>query len=394
MSAWRFFPSASPKAERGGLQGGTGEDTIRRLWAVCFFGTRIRGAYGDNMTKKHFLPLAFALLLALSAAAVGGEGKATLFLYTWSDYFDPDVLDRFEEEFDCHVAIDYFDSNEAMYAKLKAGAAGHDVVTPSSYMSAVMHQQGMLRVLDHSLLPNLRHIDDSFVDLAEDKEMVYSVPYTRSVSGVGYNRAQLGELEPTWDVFSRADLSKRMTMLNDMRETIGAALQFLGYSLNTRNSAELEEAGRVLRGWKKNLAKFEVDEAKIGLGSGEFLVIHGYNGDIALIMEENEDIDFFVPAEGASTTYDDFAILSDAKNVDLAYAFINFFLDPDNAADNMEGIRYYMPNREGVEKVSEELRENPAFNTGSMEKCEVIRDLGEDNAKYVRIWDQVKAADD
>lgn len=282
-----------------------------------------------------------------------------------------------------------------MYAKLKAGAGGHDLVTPSSYMSAVMHKQGMLLPIDHSRLPNIGHIDDSFAALAEDKDMAYSVPYTRTVSGIGYNRARLGELPPTWDIFSRTDLAKRMTMLNDMREAIGAALKFLGYSINTRDEKELTAAGEILLRWKRNLAKFEVDEAKIGLGSGEFLAIQGYNGDIALIMQENEDIAFYVPSEGASATFDDFAILADAKNPELAHAFINFFLDPANAADNMEGIRYYMPNRDAMEMVSEELRDSPAFHIddATLAKCEVIRDLGADNAKYVKIWDRIKAED-
>ena len=338
---------------------------------------------------------AFAMVLFVSFPAGAGERIPTLFVYTWSDYFDPDVLDRFEHEYNCRVAIDYFDSNEAMYAKLKAGADGHDLVTPSSYMSEVMNSQGMLLPINHELLPNLHYIDDSFATLAQDKTMSYSVPYTRTVSGVGYNANELGEQEPTWDIFSSSRLSKRMTMLNDMREAIGAALKFNGFSINSLDDNELKMAMDTLRGWKRNLAKFDVDEAKIGLGSGEFMVIQGYNGDIALIMQENEDVTFFVPTEGSSVTFDDFTILAGANNPELAHAFINFFLDPQNAADNMEGICYYMPNGEAMNLVSEDLRDNPAFRVDDevLGKCEVIRDLGADNAKYIAIWDRIKAAD-
>lgn len=321
--------------------------------------------------------------------------KAVLHVYTWSDYFDPDVIADFEDSNNCRVAIDYFDSNEAMYAKLKAGAGGYDVITPSSYMSAVMDKQGLIQNFDHAKLPNMQHLDMSLAPLTEDPDFAYSIPYTRTVTGIGYNKARLGELPHTWNVFSDQNILKRATMLNDMRESIGAALKCLGYSINSTTDTELAEAGKLLTEWKKNLAKFEVDEAKIGLGSGEFFLIHVYNGDAALIMQENDGIDFFVPEEGASMTTDDFVILAESKQPDLAHAFVNYFLDPEVAALNMEGIRYYMPNPEAVEQLPDDLKDSPAFNINAelLRKCEVIRDLGANNAKYSRIWDMVKASD-
>lgn len=340
------------------------------------------------------LRLATLVLCLFLAVAAGAGEKPVLYIYTWSDYFDADVIADFEDAFDCQVAIDYFDSNEAMYAKLKAGAGGYDIITPSSYMSQVMNAQGMLLKLDHDKIANLDNIEKINPALMEDPDFVYNVPYTRTVIGVGYNAKRLGALPETWDVFSREDAAKRMTMLNDMREAIGAALKYLGYSLNTTDTKELDEAKEQLRKWKKNLAKFEVDEAKIGLGSGEFLIIHGYNGDIALIMQENEDIQFMVPNEGTSVAFDDFVIMANSKNPDLAHEFINYFLDPETAAANMEDIRYYMPNPKAVAMLPEELRESSAFalDDATLAKCEVIRDLGADNAKYIQVWEQVKAA--
>ncbi len=224
--------------------------------------------------------------------------------------------------------------------------------------------------------------------------MRYSVPYTRTVTGVGYNRDVVKPEDlGSWDIFANTAYARRMTMLNDMRETIGAALKYLGYSLNTTDEAELAAAGDVLQVWKRNLAKFDVDEAKMGLGSGEFHVIHGYNGDVALIMEEVPEIDFFIPKEGSSVASDDFVIAAGTPSADLAHAFINHLLDPEVARINMESIRYFMPNPAAVAELDPDLRENNAFNVDDavLEKCEVIRDLGEDNAKYIRIWDIVKA---
>lgn len=346
--------------------------------------------------NRFFLALLWsALVAALFGTAGAGEGKPVLHLYTWSDYFEPEAVAAFEDDNDCHVVIDYFDSNEAMYAKIKAGAGGYDIITPSSYMSAVMNSQDMLARLDHAKIPNIGNLMRVEGLLTEDPDFVFSLPYTRTVSGIGYNSARIKNPAHTWNIFSRDDLARRLTMLNDMREAIGAALKYLGHSLNTVDDAELEAAGKQLREWKRNLAKFEVDEAKIGLGSGEFLAIHGYNGDVALIMQESDDISFYVPEEGSSVTFDDFVILKESRNIDLAHAFINHFLDPEMAALNMEGICYFMPNAAALAMLPDELRENPAFVVAdeTMAKCEVIRDLGADNAKYIRIWDMVKAED-
>ncbi len=345
-----------------------------------------------NLLRGAVAALALCVLTAASALA----GERVLHVYTWSDYFDSEVIADFERANNCRVFIDYFDSNESMYAKLKAGGGGYDVITPSSYMSAVMRSQGMLVDLDHALLPNLRYMDKNFTRLTEDPAMAYSVPYTRTVSGVGYdtkrvNPADLG----TWDIFANGAYAKRMTMLNDMRETIGAALKHLGFSLNTTDRDQLRQAGDVVIAWKRNLAKFDVDEAKIGLASGEFIVIHGYNGDVALVMDENPDISFYIPAEGSSLASDDFVIASDSPSVDLAHAFINHMMDPDIALANMESIRYFMPNTDAAARLPADLAENPAFNVPDaiVEKCEVIRDLGEDNQAYIQVWDRIKAAE-
>ncbi|MDR1535640.1 MAG: spermidine/putrescine ABC transporter substrate-binding protein [Planctomycetota bacterium] len=351
------------------------------------------------MIKSKLESLAIALLAAASLAmnGEGGENREqTLRIYTWSDYFDQTVIENFEEKFNCRVHIDYFDSNEALYAKLKTGAAAYDILTPSSYMSAVLWKQGLIMELEAERIPNLVNIDRNFTSLTNDPGMVYSIPYTRTVTGVGYNTREVPpEAIGSWDIFSNSKFSKRMTMLNDMRETIGAALKFLGFSLNTVNPAEINAAARVILGWKGNLAKFDVDDSKIGLAAGEFLVTHAYNGDVALVMEENPDIGFFVPLEGSSIAADDFVIQAISPTPKLAHAFINYMLDPEVAIANMESVRYYMPNPKALERIDPELRDNPAFavDEGIMAKCEVIWDLGEDNPAYIRAWDKIKAED-
>jgi spermidine/putrescine transport system substrate-binding protein len=262
-------------------------------------------------------------------------------------------------------------------------------------MAGIMKEQGMLQPLKHDLIPNLVNLDRKYLALTQDPQMEYGVPYLISLSGIGYNKTRLGEQEPTWALFTKPEIARRCTLLNDMRESIGAALKSLGYSLNTTSEAELAAAQQVLVKWKKNIAKFEVEEALRGLSSAEFLLVHAYNGDILQAMGENKDLAFLVPKEGTTVASDDMVIPVNADQVELAHAFINFIHDPANSAENMEIVSYLSPNVEGQKLVSEEFRKNPAIfiDPAVMAKSEVIRDLGKDNDKYTRVWDAVKAAE-
>jgi spermidine/putrescine transport system substrate-binding protein len=341
--------------------------------------------------------LAIALTLIAAAGLAAGcapPGAKILHVYTWADYVKPELVQRFEKEHGCRVVIDTFDSNESMYAKLKAGASGYDVVTPSSYQVAIMAQQGMLLDLDRAKLPNLVNVDPEYLKIAMDPEMAHSVPYMLTNTGFAYLADKVKGVEPTWAVFERADLKGRMTMLNDMRETIGAALKFLGYSLNSTDDTQLDQARDVVIRWKKNLAKFENEQYKTGIASGEFLLVHGYSGDLLQAQSENSAVTFVAPREGLSISCDDLVILKGAKAVDLAHAYINFMHDPEVAAQNSEFISYLCPNVGGYAKLPAEFLSNPAvkLDPAVQAKCEVIRDLGSDNAKYTRVWDQIKAA--
>ncbi|MDR1611148.1 MAG: spermidine/putrescine ABC transporter substrate-binding protein [Planctomycetota bacterium] len=338
--------------------------------------------------------LTVAVLCATSPLAAGAD-RDVLHVFTWSDYFDHGALAAFEDAFNCNVAIDLFDSNEAMYEEVVDGKYAYDIITPSSYMSSRMRKEGLLVELDHSLIPNILNIDPEFLHLTEDAHMRYSVPYTRTVSGIGYNARELPGLDDSWSVFADPRFGGRTTMLEDMRETIGAALKFLGYSLNTLDEGELAAAERLLQSWKRNLARFEIDEAHLGLASGELLAAHGYNGDVAQLMSSNPDIGFLVPREGSVITSDDFVIRAESKKLELAHAFINHMLDPRIAAMNMEGILYYMPNPAAIDMLPDEIRNNPTFDVSPdiIAKCEVIRDLGDGDAAYVGIWDAVTATD-
>jgi spermidine/putrescine transport system substrate-binding protein len=340
--------------------------------------------------------LAAASLIAFSSVALTGCGKAkpVLSLYTWSDYIKPDLVRRFEREHGCRVVLDTFESNEAMYAKLKAGATGYDLLTPSSYMVSLMHAQGMLRPIDHGLVPNLVNVDPDYLAIAVDRTMDHSVPYMIVVSGIAYLEGRVKDVVPSWRMFGRTDLAGRMTMFNDMRETIGAALKTLGYSINSTSGRELAEAEALALEWKKNIAKYDNEQYKIGLASGEFLLVHAWNGDVFQVRRENPAVRFFVPEEGTIISCDDLVIPADAREPALAHAFIDFLHEPAVAAENTVAIYYLCPNKASYPLLPAEIRDNPGIFLAPKirAKSEMIADIGAANALYVGVWDRLKAA--
>ena len=342
------------------------------------------------MKKSVFTVLS---LILISAVMSCGKGKQTLHIYNWADYMNPAVIEKFEKKHNCTVVMNYFDSNEALYAKLKAGASGYDILFPSGYMAKIMYEQKMIKEIDHSRLKNLKNLDMPFIKKALDPDLKYSVPYMVTYCGIAYNKKKVKNFKPSWSMYDRKDIAGRMTLLNDLREVIGAALKFNGYKYNTLEDTELQKAKDTVIRWKQNIAKFDVDEAKRGLSSGEFFLIQVYNGDAIQLMSENEDIAFALPEEGTSISQDDFVIPASSGNTDLAYSFIDFLLEPENAKANMEFVFYLSPNIAAQKIMSKEFLSNPAINPPAevLKKCDFLMDLGDNNIKYSELWDKIKS---
>lgn len=338
-----------------------------------------------------------ALTLALVALTGCGARKPTLHLYTWSDYIDPELVSTFEKTHTCRIKIDTFDSNETMYAKVLAGSSRYDIIFPSSYQVSLMAQRDMIQPLDKSQLPNVTaHFAQAYSHLILNPEMTYNVPYAITFTGIAYRKDKVGKTEISWATFDDPTFKGRSSLLNDFRETIGAGLKFLGYSLNTTNAVELQKACDVVIRWKKNIAKFDNEQYKTGIASGEFILGQGYSGDVAQVMlEDPVNIGFAFPKEGFSAACDEMVIPKSAQEVALAHAFINFLYDPDNAAKNIQYICAIMPNADAIAKLPEKYRNNPAIipPLAILTKAEVLRDLGTANALYSKIWDTIKATE-
>jgi len=328
-------------------------------------------------------------LLALPAGSYAGE--RVLHIFSWADYFDSTVVDRFQKKYDCTVIIDIFDSNEILYKALQVDRGSYDVLTPSSYMTAMLYRDGYLARLDHSLLPNLKHLTPDAAALGDDPTMFFSIPYARTVTGVGYNKKRIpASVIGSWDIFDRAPAQAKIAFLTDMRECLGAALKSLGCSLNSTDAEEIAAAGRVVARWKRRIDLFDAERGKEGLMDGKYALALHYNGDMFQAMAENPDLDFFIPREGSAITTDEFVVAVDSPLQDLAHAFINHMLDPEMARQNMESIRYYMPNAAALRDLPPELLDSPAFSVSQevLEKCETILDVGEANRVYERAWEE------
>ena len=333
-------------------------------------------------------------ILAAAALLTGCGSKPALTIYNWSDYMSPDVVKAFEAKHGCKVVVDNYDSNEAMYAKLKAGGTGYDLVVPSSYQVNKMAAEGMLQPLDPAKIPNLKNIDPACQRFTQDPEHKFSVPYLFTSTGIGYLKDKAPDVKPTWKTLENEAYKGRMTLLDDMHETLGAALKALGHSLNTTNATEIAAARDLVIKWKKNAAKFESIQYKSGLASAEFLVAHGFSSDIIQAASENDQIAYVVPDEGFSLALDAMVILKDAPNPDLAHAFLDFILDAQQCATNMEYVMAMSPNNAAYEKLPAEFRsdERIFLSPAKMEKAETIMDLGDAEQLYMKAWDEVKSA--
>lgn len=348
---------------------------------------------------KNLILLSGAIAVALFSGCgrSSNEEKPVLHVYNWSDYIAEGLIEQFEAANNCEVVYDVFDSNEALYAKLKAGASGYDVIFPSSYFVTVMVEEGMLQPINKANIPNLANLDPDFLaNVSLDKEMAYSVPYMSGTTGIAYRTDMVENYEPSWTVYGRADLAGRMTQLDDMREVLGAALKTLGYSLNSTSEEEIEKAADLAITWKRNIARYDNEGYKAGIASKEFWVVQGYGGDIQQIIDQNEDeeIVYTLPREGFAMWEDTMAIPAGADNVELAEKFINFMHSPEVAAANIEFNYYLCPNTAAYALLGEEILTNEVvfIPKDKLVRGEQILDLGDDLSKYVKAWNRVKAA--
>jgi spermidine/putrescine-binding protein len=327
------------------------------------------------------------------------EPASEVQLFNWTEYIDPEIYALFEQEYGIRVVENNFASNEEMLARLQGGTEGYDVIFPSDYTVAIMIEEGMLAPLDHSLLSNLGNLGERFQSAPYDPGNQYCVPYQWGTTGLGYNSAEIDEPQSWAALFepsAEAAWFGRSTMLDDPRESFAAALIFLGYSVNTTDEAELQQARDLLIQAKAGLLAFDSDQFEDLLAVGETLLAHGWNGDILMGQAENEDIAFAVPQEGGVVWIDNMCIPAGTppERALAAHLFIDFILRPDIGALVSEYTYYATPNAAAEGLLGEDFLADPAVYPPAevVDRLQYIEPLGEFESVYQRMWDEVKAA--
>ncbi len=321
--------------------------------------------------------------------STGIAGAQVLNVYNWGDYIDPDLLTQFEEEYGYKVNYETFDSNEAMVTKIRQGGTSYDITIPSEYMIQKMIEEDLVLELDHSKIVGMENIDPRFLDLNFDPNNAYSVPYFWGTLGIVYNDKVVNEEDMTsWDDLWRPELKDNLMLIDGAREVIGLGLNSLGYSLNSKNDQELQEAVAKLREMTANVKAIVADEIKMYMINEESAVAVTFSGEAADMMWENEHIHYVIPEEGSNLWFDNIVIPKTANNVEGAYDFINFMLDPENAAQNAEYIGYSTPNKEAMSILPADITEDEQFYPSDemVSHLEVYEDLG---SEYIGIYNDL-----
>ena len=336
----------------------------------------------------------------------GGDG-GELHIYTWSDYIATDVIDSFEKALGVKVVVDTFDSNEAMYAKLKAGGTGYDIIMPSSYQIGTMAKEGMIIPLDAKKIPNvLKNFDHTFDSQILDPTFKFNVPYAVTYTGFMYlkNKVPAGADVDSWAILGNAAMKGRISLLDDIREVIGAGLMYLGYSINSTNPAEIAKATEQVLKWRANIRKFDAESYKTEVPSGATWIGHGYSTDTTQVIVGDEeagapardDIGFALPKEGYTIAFDEMVIAKDAKRKDLAYAFINYIYDGEVAKVNMEYICGPNPVKPGIDALDEDYRKLIVLSPEQLKRGQVLKGFDDQPAVmelYNKAWDKIKATE-
>lgn len=337
-----------------------------------------------------------AILLLLGALPASAEPPELRF-FNWSDYLPEELLERFTRETGIRVRYSTYDSNEAMYAKIKLlGGKGYDLIMPSTYFVDRMRKEGLLRPLDRAKLPGFRNLDPRLLNQAFDPGNVYSVPYLWGSTGLAVNAAKFNPAQlQSWADLWRPEFKRALLLPNDMREVFFVGLRTLGYSGNSTDPAEVRAASGKLRQLMPNVRLFNSDSAHVLYATGEVDAGVIWNGNAYRAQQDEPGLRYVYPKEGAMLWMDCLAIPKGAENVENAHKFIDFLLRPEIAMAIATQLTYASPNAEAVKLLSPELRDNPVVYPSDEEvrKGEYSIDIGAAVTLYADLWGKLKAGD-
>ena len=371
------------------------------------------GKASRGMSRKAMAAVAAVLVLAIlggtvgaslsqqhkSAAAVEKYGSNVLKLYLPGEYLGENVISDFEKQYGVRVIVENFDSNEMMYTKLMAGDR-YDVIIPSDYMIERLMNEDFLQPLDKSMIPNMENMSDAVRGMSYDPDNTYSIPYFWGSVGLVYNHENVDPAvveSEGWEILRNTDYAGHIYIYDSERDSFMMAFKALGYSMNTEDPDEINDAYEWLLQMNNTMSPVYVtDEVIDGMINGYKDIAVVYSGDATVILDENEDMSFCMPNQGTNIWCDAMVIPKNAENPKLANEFINYMLTYEAAFDNTETVGYTSPNAEVFEEMttSEDLyAENAAYLPRSgYEKDEMFHDNQVLMRELSKLWIKVKAA--
>ncbi len=345
--------------------------------------------------KKIILALSVLMLLTLSACGKKDQAKEEIYVYNWGEYIDPSILKDFQNETGIKVNYDTYASNEDLYIKMTQSQDKYDVIVPSDYMIERLIKEGLIQEINFENIPNFSGVEDILKNPSFDPENKYSVPYFWGTVGIVYNKSEVKDKVDSWNILWNEKYKDQIIMYNSQRDTLGLALKRLGYSLNSTDEKELEEAKNSLIQQKPLVYAYLDDDGRDVVVQGDANLSVMYSGDALLMMAQNEDLDYVVPKEGSNIWYDSMVIPKNAKNVSGAEKFINYMLKPEVQAKNAEYCVGYTSPVKGVKDLlPDEIKNSKVAypDIDLLPPLESFRDLGDFIKVYDRIWTEINAS--
>lgn len=348
--------------------------------------------------KKILSILLAAVLIFCTAACFSGcsqekaESKGEVNVFNWGDYLANgeddlmDVVSEFEKETGIKVNLTTYDTNEEMYNMLKQSNVSYDVVVPSEYMISKLIKENMLLEINYDNIPNFKYIDEKFTKLPCDPDCKYTVCYNWGVTAIVYDTTKVKNKPTDWNALWDKNLSGQILMFNNSRDAMAIAMQECGIDPSNFTKADVDKAVVKLEEQKPLLKKYVMDQVFNEMEGGQSAIAPYYAGDIATMMEENEDLDYCLPASGSNLFYDALCIPTCSKNKENAEAFINFMHKPEIAAENCKYLRYGTPNTKAVEFLDEDIvKSELTFPPETyVDKCYIFQNTDDDTYAYMQ----------
>lgn len=344
------------------------------------------------MKRKLFLVVAIlSLIVALTGCS--SEEQQTLSILNYDIYMDKSLLNEFEIKHNVKIKYDTYSTPEEMYIKAKAGASNYDLIISGEYMIERMINEGMVNKLNFDNIPNFQYVGEDFKSQPYDPTNEYAVPYFWGTLGILYNKNTVDASSDSWEMLWDKNHDQRIIMMDSQRDAFAAALKLLGYSLNTVNEKELDEAKELLLEQRPLVMAYITDGAPDIMINEEADMALVWSGEAVSAMAENENLDFVIPKEGSNIWIDAMFIPTTTKNQELAEKFIDFLCSTESTLRNIDEVWYSTVHTEALEQVDEELLNNPAFNIPQedIEKMEMFRDPQEFINLYTDRWTEIMA---